>query len=228
MNGQPPTTRAQFVARVSQALGKTYEPGHVPHPPAVDDAVARACGKNEDLLSRFAERAVGVGMDVRRCAAGDMFNVLVDVVDELGIASATLNADRLTQGRVLADLLRGHGVELHEWRGDRAMTAGFTVDAGITDVAAAIAETGSLVLATDGEHGRSHALVPPIHIAIVPGSVVAADLLDHMRALDERDGGLPSLRQIVTGPSKTADIEGVLVTGVHGPGRVVVLLVDDL
>ncbi len=228
MNDPPPTTREQFTGRISRALGKAYAPGHVPHPPAVDDELARVCGDDGDLVSRFAERAAAVGVDVRRCTAGELCEALVDVVDELGIGSALLNTERLRQHRVLGDLLRGHGVELHEWRGDRAMAAGFAADAGITDAAGAIAESGSLVLATDGDHGRAGALAPPVHVAIVPASGVVADLLDWARALDA-DGGCapPACRQLVTGPSKTADIEGVLVTGVHGPGRVVVLLIED-
>jgi L-lactate dehydrogenase complex protein LldG len=119
------------------------------------------------------------------------------------------------------------------WRGDRTMEPEYEADAGVTDVAAAIAETGSIVCVSDGERGRGLSLVPGAHVAVVRASQVLADLSDYMARLDAEGGeksdgsGVPSSRAIITGPSKTADIEGVLITGVHGPEQVVIVLVED-
>lgn len=101
----------------------------------------------------------------------------------------------------------------------------FAADAGITDVVLAIAETGSIVIRVGDTVGRKAWLVPPVHIAMVRASQVVPDLIDAMERC--RFGSDSSATVIITGPSKTADIEGVLVTGVHGPGAVHILLLDD-
>jgi L-lactate dehydrogenase complex protein LldG len=63
-------------------------------------------------------------------------------------------------------------------------------------------------------------LVPPNHLVLLADSRIVEDLLD----LSISPEDLPSCMTLVTGPSKTADIEGVLITGVHGPGRVQIVL----
>jgi L-lactate utilization protein LutC len=108
--------------------------------------------------------------------------------------------------------------------GDDPVSRGLTLDeaydldCGITDVHAAVAETGSIVIRPDAGHGRLLSLAPPIHIAVIEPRNFVADLVDLFEKLG-RDGIAPNTT-IITGPSKTADIEGVLVTGVHGPGLV--------
>lgn len=223
-----PTTREQFIDRVRQALGKTYEPGHVPAPPKVDDAIVRLCRDDEDLAERFCTRAAGTGMEVRRTDGFGLGAAIAGVLGELGVGRITLNIERLEHHEAIADHLRRQGIDLVAWRGDRAMSHSYDVGAGVTDVAGAIAETGSLVMSVDADHSRSHLLVPPVHVAVVRRGDLVADLLDVTRQMT---GGVaadrPSHRVVITGPSKTADIEGVLVTGVHGPGKVVVLFVED-
>ena len=93
----------------------------------------------------------------------------------------------------------------------------------VTDVDAAIAESGSIVVSTSGRI-RNAWITPPIHIAIVRASQVVADLVDLFESrADALDAASTT---VITGPSKTADIEGVLVTGVHGPAAVEIVLVD--
>ena len=108
------------------------------------------------------------------------------------------------------------------------MHSQYEADVGITDVHAALAETGTLVCQAGPLHGRGHSLVPPVHVAIVRRSDILPDLLDLVARMPENSRELPSAIALITGPSKTADIEGILITGVHGPGRVFVLLVEDV
>ena len=96
----------------------------------------------------------------------------------------------------------------------------YDFDCGVSDVYAAVAETGSLVIKNSPEHGRALSLVPAVHVAIVEPKNLVADLVDLFEKLG-RDGGGAT---IVTGPSKTADIEMDLVVGVHGPGKVQIFL----
>ncbi|WP_221030206.1 LutC/YkgG family protein [Actomonas aquatica] len=85
---------------------------------------------------------------------------------------------------------------------------------GITAVAGAIAETGTLILGDNTTSSRLGALTPWAHIAVVRDAQIHPDILAAINALPED----PNLI-FVTGPSKTADVEGILIEGVHGPGR---------
>jgi len=212
--------------RVRGALGhKPQAPGR--NPPVVDDAIVRTCDASEDLASRFAERASSVGMVVHRCTADALPQRLIDVLRELPAQRIVAATDDLPDAATVNRAIDDAGIDRAAWRGDRTMSASYDAAAGVTDVAGAIAETGTLIYQGEPARGRGLMLVPPVHVAIVYADQIVADLLDHMRRMRQaRPADLPAGQTLITGPSKTADIEGVLVTGVHGPGRVVVLLVD--
>jgi L-lactate dehydrogenase complex protein LldG len=103
----------------------------------------------------------------------------------------------------------------------------FAADLGISGVDHLIAETGSIALLTQPSEPRSLSLLPPIHIAVAETSQLLPDLFDLFEPAlwQQRPGGVPSCLSLITGPSKTGDIELRLVTGVHGPGEVHVVLV---
>lgn len=91
-------------------------------------------------------------------------------------------------------------------------------DIGITSVDRALAETGSLVMCSAFGKERMASLVPPVHVAVVEEEQLLPDLFDLFEELQPRDGArLPSNIALITGPSKTGDIELQLTTGVHGP-----------
>jgi L-lactate dehydrogenase complex protein LldG len=92
-----------------------------------------------------------------------------------------------------------------------------------------VADTGTLVLWPDADEPRTLSLVPPVHIAVLRASRLYASLPAAMAALLRTGGpGLPSNLLLVSGPSKTADIQQVLAYGAHGPKELVIVLVDDL
>lgn len=89
---------------------------------------------------------------------------------------------------------------------------------GITPVDALISETGTLAIASTGAGERIASLVPPIHIALLLDTAIYKTLEEFLAESD------PSKTwQFISGPSRTADIEKVLVLGVHGPTRLVVI-----
>jgi len=92
---------------------------------------------------------------------------------------------------------------------------------GITAAAGAIAETGTLVLSDRGTSSRLAALAPWVHIAVLRRAQIRPDFVSAIAAF----GDDPNIIW-VTGPSKTADIEGILIEGVHGPGVQIALLMD--
>jgi L-lactate dehydrogenase complex protein LldG len=98
-----------------------------------------------------------------------------------------------------------------------------TVDAGITTTLGGIAETGSLVLWPDAREPRTLSLLPPIHIAVLREEALYSTLHDVMQR-QQWAADLPTNALLVTGPSKTADIQRLLVYGAHGPRELVILL----
>ena len=97
---------------------------------------------------------------------------------------------------------------------------------GITGCFCAVAETGSLVLASSPATPSSTHLLPETHIAIVPASRIVAALEDAYALLRAELGELPRALSTVSGPSRTGDIEQTIVLGAHGPYRVHVVIVD--
>lgn len=101
------------------------------------------------------------------------------------------------------------------------------VEAGFTTALAGVAETGGLLLEPGPEEPRLLSLVPPVHIALLLASTIEDTLESAMR---NRGWGKGMARNslLISGPSKTADIEQTLAYGVHGPKRLIVVLVDNL
>lgn len=100
----------------------------------------------------------------------------------------------------------------------------FEAQAGLSTAQLAVAETGTLLLDSSVERHRLASLVPPVHVALLRAEDVVADLGAALAHFGER--GLPPTLTLITGPSRTADIELELVVGVHGPRELHVLLVD--
>lgn len=100
-------------------------------------------------------------------------------------------------------------------------------DASITSCELLIARTGSILLSTGQESGRTVSVYAPVHICIAYTRQLVYDIREGLEFLQEKYKiGLPSLITLATGPSRTADIEKTLVVGVHGPKDVYVFLID--
>lgn len=99
-----------------------------------------------------------------------------------------------------------------------------SADAGITSADYALADTGSLVMISSVEEARMVSLLPPVHIAVVPAARLLTSL-DELFTAVPRPAEITSSMLLITGPSRTADIEQILVRGVHGPGEIHVVLV---
>jgi L-lactate dehydrogenase complex protein LldG len=99
-------------------------------------------------------------------------------------------------------------------------------DACITDCEFLIARTGSVILSSRQYLGRIASVYFPIHIIVAYAAQLVPDIEDGLRGMTERYGAhLPSMINLNTGPSRTADIEKTLVVGVHGPREVYCFLV---
>jgi L-lactate dehydrogenase complex protein LldG len=95
---------------------------------------------------------------------------------------------------------------------------------GITSADYALADTGTLVMMASPEEARMISLLPPVHAAVVPRAKILSGL-DELFSVIPNPGDLTSSMVLITGPSRTADIEQILVRGVHGPGEIHVIVV---
>ncbi|HEY3841219.1 MAG TPA: lactate utilization protein [Bryobacteraceae bacterium] len=111
--------------------------------------------------------------------------------------------------------------------GDREELRGLcaTSNYGISSADYALSDTGSLVMIASPEEARLVSLLPPAHIAVVPASKLLTGL-DELYSLLPKPAEQTSSMVFITGPSRTADIEQILVRGVHGPGEIHVVVVE--
>lgn len=216
------STRQSFLARLHKPLGRTATIKDIPAPPEVDESIARLVQKDDDLYAIFCEKAAATGMTVHQVSQETLHQTITqklreENVNKLGINMANPDATQ--------DAVSKAGFEVI----DADLAGQYALDAGITDVHAAIAETGSLICQSDDKHSRGMSLIVPWHLAVVNESQIMADLIDFW---DDRSSlsseQMPASIAIISGPSKTADIEGVLITGVHGPAKVDLFVVKDI
>ena len=100
-------------------------------------------------------------------------------------------------------------------------------DASITGCEALIARTGSIMLSSGQQSGRTTSVYAPVHICIAYTHQLVYDIKDALQLVKEKYDKLPSFLTLATGPSRTADIEKTLVVGVHGPKEVFCFLVEQ-
>jgi L-lactate dehydrogenase complex protein LldG len=101
----------------------------------------------------------------------------------------------------------------------------FQIDAGITTTIGAIAETGAIVLWPDVSEPRLMSLVPPVHIAVLQADKIFNSFCEIIEA-QNWSGQMPTNALLISGPSKTADIEMTLAFGVHGPRELIVVIIE--
>jgi L-lactate dehydrogenase complex protein LldG len=103
----------------------------------------------------------------------------------------------------------------------------FAVEAAVTTAAGAVADTGALILQPTPAEPRLMSLVPPVHIAVLAADAMIHSSLSDAIQAGQWSAGMPTNLLLISGPSKTADIELTLAFGVHGPKELIVLILDD-
>lgn len=166
-----------------------------------------------DPVAAFTEKASGAMASVRE--VDDPRAILKEVVDAHGVRTAVVSEDPETEA--VSELLDELGVEVGAFSLDDVGAA----DLGVTGAAWGIAATGTLVCDAGRAGGRSASLVPEVHLALVRRDRILPEAGDLFREMGERyPDGPPSQMVLVTGPSRSADIELTLTMGVHGPKAV--------
>ena len=244
--------RDDFLANIRGALGRSAPieapVSEVPHSAGPLDELERRAELVRELISRDADNLMSIlarvaetsGWKVTRVpdarAAGDY---VLEVAREIEARSlvyslhpvvrSALRLDALTEVGVQAEpVALGHESETQD-EADRARlrTVMEASDIGVTGVDYAISETGTCVIIPRAGVSRLVSLLPPVHIALVErGQVLPSlDELFTLRRDDFVNGNLGSYMNLITGPSRSADIEYKLITGVHGPGEVHMALI---
>ena len=99
-------------------------------------------------------------------------------------------------------------------------------DAGVTGCECLVAQTGGILVTSASSGGRVLSVLPPHHVVIASTSQLVGDLADAFEVLRKNFGSPPAFASFITGPSRTGDIERILVLGAHGPKKLTVLLVQ--
>jgi len=101
-------------------------------------------------------------------------------------------------------------------------------DVGVTECDALVAQTGTVIVTSRSAGGRALSVLPPHHVVLARRSQLVADLPAAMERLQKKYAdNMPSMISLITGPSRTGDIERILVLGAHGPKQLTILCVSD-
>jgi len=196
--------------------------GNVPLPDPGPDALREVTAR-DDLAAVFSARAQAAGARVHAATPDDWPERVRELLRAHAVQRLLVVPDDATALTVIAaDQFTAAGVQTTRVQNDETL---FSVDAALTGVHGAIAETGSIIWNASPCTARGATLLPPVHIALVRTDQLVPDTLDYFSPLRE-GAALPAAWHVISGPSKTADIEGILITGVHGPGTLHIMLVQ--
>jgi len=224
------SARQRFLDRVRQAVAQGNQGGSAAPLPARGDIGYQGAGS--DPCARFcAELGAAGGKPQRVPDAPTAIRVILDLVRTLAPRRIVLGNSPLLDTLALLGPLKLCGADVVDMQNlplVRSREVLLAADLGISGVDYLIAETGSIALRSRPEQPRSLSLLPPVHLAVAWRSQILPDLFDLFPpGLAMSEGDMSSCWSLITGPSKTGDIELRLVTGVHGPGEVFVVLIDQ-
>lgn len=210
----PTRTRGLILNKIKQALSKKKINLQEPN---FSSPVFRESDE-KDLSILFAENLLKTQGEFIFCESGE------DFIHSLNIFIKKRGLKHLfVWEKDLQPLVSKAGVDYRGDDGDFHLA-----EAGITSCEYLIARTGSILLSSSGSSGRRLSIFPPVHIVVAYTSQIVYDIQDGLTAFKKkRDGGLPSMISLISGPSRTADIEKTVVMGAHGPRELILFLIDD-
>jgi L-lactate dehydrogenase complex protein LldG len=239
-------SREEFLARIREALGhsgagEASRPGPgAGLPPARLPDVMPPIAPGE-LLAKFEEELANVsGIAHRASSFEELESILKEILGGARAESVVLSRNPLLGQLELGKRLRAWGKSVEEWPAGGNPTqdareayraACFSAAVGITGADWALAETGSLVVTSASEGSQLASLAPPVHVALYRrGQLVESldDILEQFPiAKNTEDSSAGRSAVFVTGVSRTADIEQILIRGVHGPRELHAILVEE-
>jgi len=222
---------------VRRALGRSTTVPPVPLDPFIEPLDKAEPG---ELIARFTEEATAVRamvylMSDKLQFVGQIGALVAEICHTAGAKEVALSDSGLISEMNLHEQLIRQGLAVfapeaaslgHERLVARLANCGL----GLTAADYAIAETGTIVLSSDERNALLVSLLPPVHIALVRSSQIAATLGEVIsRVGKERISRVETSRSVtlITGPSRTSDVELVLSIGVHGPKELHLIIIDE-
>jgi L-lactate dehydrogenase complex protein LldG len=180
-----------------------------PVSPAVEQQIELFRKNVEDLRAEFCEYTLaGASEHVKKLAAAGGWK-------KIGTHSGELT-DAVTSGLGLPIVRTDGGYAVNDLE---------SCDAGLTECEALVAQTGSVLVSAPSAGGRALSVLPPHHIVLARRSQVVPDLSVALQRVQEKyQDKFPSFLSFISGPSRTGDIERILVLGAHGPKKLTILL----
>ena len=228
------TEREKILGRIREALTVAAPmPGHhdhaKPYPTAATPSSAQArqwlpsVGDSfEDQLARFRENAANLKADFHLVNnRDDLSKLLLELRDAQGWKKVASHAGELTDAAC-------NTIGLPVCRTDQPynVTELEACDVGISECDALVAQTGSVLVTNRSAGGRALSVLPPHHVVLARREQMLRDLPAAFQFLRTKYGAnYPSMMSFITGPSRTGDIERILVLGAHGPRKLTIVLV---
>lgn len=227
------TEREKILGRIREALTVSApHPGtHGGHEPAVTfpgrpvksaEPWLPAGGETtEEQLERFRAASVDLKTDFREAAdESGALAILKEIAQAEGWKKIATHRSKLTDKAAstlkLSTLHTESGYDKLELE---------KCDVGITECEALIAQTGSLIVTSRNSGGRALSVLPPHHVVLARREQLVRDLSAGFALVQQKYAdNYPSMISIVTGPSRTGDIERILVLGAHGPKKLTVIM----
>ena len=221
------SARANILGKLRNSLA-----GTTPRPDEFDERLVTAPWRYapEDRIDRLRSLMEAVHTEVHPCRSDNWPELVAELLNKRNLTNL-LCAPAKEHGRALQAHFEATEQKVELLAYDQPVEAWkeelfWNVEASLTGTLGGIAATGTLVLWPDRHEPRLMSLVPPVHIALLKASEIHDNLYDMMVAQDWA-AGLPTNVLLVSGPSKTADIEQVLAYGAHGPRELIVLVLED-
>ncbi|HWR68375.1 MAG TPA: lactate utilization protein [Desulfomonilia bacterium] len=208
---------------------KSAGTGRTPKRPVMP-ALSELALDREQMIQRFtAELSAQTGMVHRAAGKDEILRILTDTAAAEGLKMVVTSGDETLSSLDLDSWGLAGGIKVLTAKNlaDRESfrNAAFSADAGITSADFAIAETGTIGIAFKANQPRLASIAPPVHIAIIPVERLYPVYECATEEVFKDTGEAPSQFSFITGPSSTGDIQAVQFKGMHGPTKVVVILV---
>ena len=223
----PRPAAKSFRARYfNQVYTEVEHPGQLPSREAISDfsspRVEVSPRRDHDLLTKFAAELDALGAKFSVCSEGDLPEKILELLRRRGIEETLAwDAAHLPDG--LLEKLTAAGIQVsHPNRG--TIPTSSRVRAGLSGASAAIAETGTILLTGGPGQPLIASLLPEIHIAVLWEKDVV-EQLGQVLLLEQIKQAPAAV--LISGPSRTADIEMTLTIGVHGPGELHVICIEN-
>ncbi len=224
--------RDRILARIREALRHPAPPRHLQQhnhpplapPPTSEDRIhwlPQVPAEWDAKKELFAKNSASLKTEWLPCSSPQE---LATTLRELTSTSIRIAAHQLAFGQEALDLL-----QLPKLLTDSPFNAQDLeqCDVGISNCECLVAQTGSILISSTSSGGRSLSVLPPHHILIAHKSQLVSDLIEAISFLRNRYGeNLPAYLSFITGPSRTGDIERILVLGAHGPKKLSILFAD--